>query len=145
MPMEVLHISQLIEQLIKEERLKLNELKTRATYHDPCHLGRHCGVYDPPRNVLTAIPGFELIEMELNRHNARCCGGGGGLWTYNNELARNITHSLLVDEVLPLNAEVVVTTCPMCYANFKYTTKLKKLPIKVYDLTEVVRESLENS
>jgi len=145
LPMEVLHVSQFIEQLIKAAHLKLNELKTSVTYHDPCHLGRHCGVYDPPRNVLTTIPGVKLVEMGLNRSYARCCGGGGGLWTYNNELARNIAHSLLVDEVLPLNVEAVVTTCPMCYTNLRYSARLKKNPIKVYDLTEVVRKSLEKT
>ncbi|RLI44963.1 hypothetical protein DRO69_06175, partial [Candidatus Bathyarchaeota archaeon] len=146
LPMEVLHISQFIEFLIEEDRLKFDEsngLNYKVTYHDPCHLGRHCSVYEPPRNVLKAIPNLQLTEMSLNRNNARCCGGGGGLWTYNNELARNIAYSLLVDEVLPLNVEAVVTTCPMCYTNLKYTARLRKLPINVYDITEIVRKFLE--
>ncbi|MFX0043910.1 MAG: (Fe-S)-binding protein, partial [Candidatus Hodarchaeota archaeon] len=87
MPCEILHSSQYIEKLIKEEKLKLKPLNLNITYHDPCSLGRHCKVYYAPRNVLKAIPNLNLIEMPLNKELARCCGGGGGLWTYNNEVS----------------------------------------------------------
>ncbi len=138
MPLEVLHTSQFIEQMISRRDLGFTQLRIRATYHDPCDLGRHCGVYEPPRNVIRSIPGVQLADMNLNRSHERCCGGGGGLWTFNSDLGRNIAYSLLLEEVLPLGIEAIITTCPMCYMNLKYTGRLKKTDLQVYDLAEIV-------
>jgi len=55
--------------------------KKCVTWHDPCHLGRHCGIYEEPRNVIKAIPGIDLVEMERIKDQAWCCGGGGGART----------------------------------------------------------------
>jgi len=138
MPIEVLHTSHFIEQMISDCDLSFNELKIRVTYHDPCDLGRHCGVYEPPRNVIRSIPGVELADMNLNRSYGFCCGGGGGLWTFNPDLAGSIAHSHLLEEVLPLEVEAIITACPMCYMNLKYKSRLKKIDLQVYDLAEIV-------
>jgi glycolate oxidase len=137
-PFEVFHLSQFLQPLVKSGDLKLKSLKMKVTYHDPCSLGRHCGVYDPPRNLLQAIPDLELIEIPLNRSHSTCCGGGGGLWTFNTELAMNIARAKLIEQVVPLKVEAIVTSCPTCYMNFDYVSEPSGIGIKVYDLTELV-------
>lgn len=134
---KILHVSQLLEQRVKGMGLKPDKPLT-LTYHDPCSLGRHSGVYDAPRSVLHSIEGVKLVEANPTREYATCCGGGGGLWSLNYEMAMEIAYRKLVKDVLPLNVEGLVTCCPMCYMNFKLTSAKKKLPLKIYDLTEVV-------
>ncbi len=142
MPLEVLHTSQLIEQLIKEGMIEPKELNVKATYHDPCSLGRHCGVYESPRNVLKAIPKLELVEMLLNRSLARCCGAGGGLWSYNTEVSMNSAFTRLENDVVPLGVDLMTTCCPACYMNLRYTAIKRAIPVKICDVMEVVEKSI---
>lgn len=133
---EVFHTSQLLDQT-KSANFKL-EKSMVVTYHDPCSLGRHSKIYDAPRNVLKSINGVKLIEMNPAKEYSYCCGGGGGLWSLNYEMAMEIAYRKLVRDVLPLGVEGLVTCCPMCYMNFKLISRRKKVPVKVYDLAEVV-------
>jgi glycolate oxidase len=143
MPCEVLHTSQYIENLIKEEKLKLKPLKLNITYHDPCSLGRHCKVYNAPRNVLKAIPELNLIEMPLNKELARCCGGGGGLWTYNNEVSMETAYTRLKEDLIPINVNTLTTSCPLCQLNFRFASHMNsKNKIKIYDITEIIESAL---
>jgi Fe-S oxidoreductase len=141
LPCEVLHSSQLIENLIKDRKHELKSLNLKVAYHDPCSLGRHSGVFDAPRNVLKAIPGLTLEEMSLNRRLARCCGGGGGLWSFNHKVSMNSAYSRLKD-LQPLGVDVLTTACPLCQMNFRYTSLRKSVPIKIYDITEIVELAL---
>jgi Fe-S oxidoreductase len=136
---EILHTSQFLNKYMKD--LKLEE-PMRITYHDPCTLGRHSGIYDEPRKVLESIEGIELVEMERNRQFSSCCGGGGGLPSLKPNMALEIAERKLSKEVLPLGVEALVTSCPMCYLNFKYTSMKKKIPLKVYDLSEIAAMSV---
>jgi heterodisulfide reductase subunit D len=132
---EILHSSQF---LIKNlDKIKLENPMT-VTYHDPCTLGRHAGVYDEPRKVLESIEGVTLKEMDKTREFSTCCGGGGGLPSLEPKMALNIALGKLEREVLPLGVDALVTGCPMCHLNFKLNAAKKKLPLKVYDLSEIV-------
>lgn len=99
----VYHFSQYVEQLINDRKLPLNnEFKHKVTYHDPCHLGRHSGVFDAPRNVIKKIKGVEFVEMERSRENSRCCGAGGGYKSQFNDFATNVAAERIRDAEAPV-------------------------------------------
>jgi len=110
---ELLHSSEYLERLVKGGKLKPPKTMLKVTYHDPCHLGRHTSIYDPPRNILRAIPGLKLIEMKNSRELARCCGGGAGVKTAYPEISRKAAIKRL-REAERTGAAVIVTSCPFC-------------------------------
>lgn len=139
---EVIHISQYLFSLIDEGRLELSkEFEKKVTYHDPCYLGRHNGIYDEPREILKKVPGLELSEMPDSREDSLCCGGGGGrIWMETPKGERFC--DLRVEQAMGVEAEVLVTSCPYCIANFedsKLTLDVGE-NIEIKDITEIVRE-----
>jgi Fe-S oxidoreductase len=145
MPCEILHTSQFLEKMIKDEKVKLKPLDINVTYHDPCSLGRHCSIYEPPRNVLKAIPNLKLIEMPLNRSCARCCGGGGGLWSFNNDASLESTQIRLEKDFIQTNVNILTTSCPQCQLNFRFASRMSNIadkPLKIYDITELFELAL---
>ncbi|MEM3147310.1 MAG: (Fe-S)-binding protein [Candidatus Jordarchaeales archaeon] len=139
---EVVHLSQYLWSAISEGKLKLKKSRkggVKVTYHDPCHLGRHMGVYDEPRSVLSSIPGVQLVEMDWNRRNSKCCGSGGGLQLNFQELARRIGIER-ISEAVATGAEFLVTACPFCKNQLESVAEGK---IRVYDLAEIVVEHLK--
>jgi len=141
-PFSVLHTSQAMEGLIVRDRLNLKKVKGKFAWHDPCDLGRHSGVFDPPRNVLRAIPGLELEESPLNREHTVCCGAGGGLWTYDSGLAERMARSKLEDDLFPLGVDGIVTGCPACILSLRDAARILKSEKDVLDLAEVVASGL---
>jgi heterodisulfide reductase subunit D len=137
---EIQHFAQFIAKK-KDLKLRLEKSMT-ATYHDPCSLGRHSKVYDPPREVLRSIEGLKLVEMSPNRDRALCCGGGGGLWSVDPNMAMEVAASKFQRSVLPSKAEVLVSGCPTCFINFRFTFLKRKLQVQVMDLAEIVNMAL---
>ncbi|MDM8544398.1 (Fe-S)-binding protein [Desulfococcaceae bacterium HSG9] len=141
---EVVYISQYISELINEGRLELTgELAKKATYHDPCYLGRHNGLYDEPRDVLKKIPGLKLVEMEDFGKNSLCCGGGGGrIWMDTPKEER--FSDLRLEQANEAGAEVLVTSCPYCITNFEESRLNLEYDdvLEIKDITEVVNEML---
>jgi Fe-S oxidoreductase len=140
MPCKILHTSQFFEKLIKNNNINFKPLDINVTYHDPCSLGRHTKVYDAPRNILKAIPNLKLIEMPLNRNLARCCGGGAGLWTFNNKASLESTQTRLKEDLIRTNVNILTTACPQCQLNFRFASHTKNFPnksLKIYDITEL--------
>ncbi|MFX0091085.1 MAG: heterodisulfide reductase-related iron-sulfur binding cluster [Candidatus Hodarchaeota archaeon] len=136
-PIEIHHTSQFLEKMIKQGDITLKALNEPVTYHDPCSLGRHSKVFEAPRNVLRAIPKLKFIEMHLNRERARCCGGGGGLWTFNHRVSMDTARTRLKEDLVPINVNTLTTACPQCQMNFQFVSK-KSSPLKIYDITEII-------
>lgn len=169
--LEVLHISEYIDRLIKSGRLKLRkQAGMSVTYHDPCRLGRmgepwihwkgkkipgdrfvfdppkqyrrgSNGVYEPPRNVLHSIPGLKLTEMTRIKEYAWCCGAGGGVRESNPEFA-SWTARERIDEAASTGAEAIVTACPWCEKTFNEAIAASGSSLKVYDIVELVANAL---
>ncbi len=134
----VYHFSQYVEKLINDRKLPLNnEFKAKVTYHDPCHLGRHSGVYDSPRNVIKKIKGIEFVEMDRSRENSRCCGAGGGYKSQFNDFAVNIAAERIRDAE-ETGAEVLITCCPFCVLNLSAGAKKIGSKMKIMDLSQVL-------
>ncbi len=138
MPCRVLHVSQFLEDLLGEGMLDLKGVESTVTYHDPCSLGRHSDVYDAPRNVLAKILELQFVELPLSKSRSRCCGGGGGLWSYNNRVSLDSASTRLMKDVVPLNVNVLTTACPVCQMNLRYASIRNSIPVKVCDFTEIV-------
>jgi len=137
LPCKVQHATQYVEYLIREKNLIPRSLNWKVTYHDPCSLGRHSNVYNSPRDVLHAVPELDFIEMPLNRNRSRCCGSGGGLWSFNNTVATNCATERLAD-MATLGVSVLTTACPTCHINLRNASARNSLGIKVYDVMEIV-------
>ena len=139
---DVLHMLHLILDYVKKGKLKLKELKAKVTYHDPCHLGRHMGVYEEPRELLRMIPGLELIEMERTKENAWCCGAGGGVMAAFKELASYAAHERVL-EAERTGADILVSSCPFCWRNLNDDIKRHEHKISMKDITELILEAME--
>jgi Fe-S oxidoreductase len=139
---EVVHISQYLFELINEGRLEITkEYGKKVTYHDPCYLGRHNGIYDEPRGVLKKIPGLELFEMAESRKDSLCCGmGGGRVWmeTLKDERFSN----LRLEQAIGVGAEVLATSCPYCITALEDSRLVLNYGevIEVKDITEILQE-----
>jgi Fe-S oxidoreductase len=141
---EVVHISQYLFELIASGRLELTgEYDKKVTYHDPCYLGRHNGIYDEPREVLKKIPGLELVEMVDSLENSLCCGGGGGrIWM---ETVKGERFSdLRLQQAVDAGAEVLATSCPYCITHFEESRlgQDSDEATEIKDITEIIREMI---
>lgn len=139
------HISQLIVRSIGQGKLRLKPLaeKRRCTYHDPCYLGRHNGLYDDPRSCLDAIGGLERVEMSRSRDRSFCCGGGGLALFYEPKEERRMG-ALRVEMAAETAADLIVTACPYCLANIEDAIKVTGMQGKMeaIDISELIAAQL---
>ncbi len=141
---EVVHISQFLSELVNAGRLELTgEYTKKVTYHDPCYLGRHNGIYDEPREVLKKVPGLELLEMPDSHADSLCCGGGGGrIWM---DTPRSERFSdLRLQQAADSGAGVLVTSCPYCISNFEESrlSLEEDEALEIKDITEIIQEAI---
>lgn len=141
---EVFHHSEILAHLLNSSRLEFKKpVETKVTYHDPCYLGRHSGLYDPPREALKAIPGVQLFEMERTKEDSLCCGGGGGgAWL---EVKKGERFSeLRIAEALQTGSSVLAVSCPFCILMLEDAVKTlnKEESIVVKDIAEIAAEAL---
>jgi Fe-S oxidoreductase len=140
---EVVHYTQLLSNLLEAGTLKLSKtLDKKVTYHDPCYLGRHSEVYDAPRNLISAVTGGKLVEMERIKKNSLCCGAGGGrLWMETKPEWR--FSDLRIKEACETGASILATACPYCISMLEDSRKTtnKEDEIEVKDISELIAEA----
>ncbi|GAH12123.1 unnamed protein product, partial [marine sediment metagenome] len=142
---EVIHHTELISQLIKEGRLKIKKgLSELVTYHDPCYLGRYNDIYQPPRQIIRSIPDIKMVEMEQNRDNSFCCGGGGGHMWLEERTGRRI-NEMRTEQAMETKAQIVVTACSFCLQMFDDGIKAKAAEeqLRVMDIAELVAAQVQ--
>jgi Fe-S oxidoreductase len=169
--LQVLHISEYMDNLIKGGQLRLRKkVDMPVTYHDPCRLGRlgepwvhwqgkkipgdrfvfdppkvyrkgTYGIYEPPRRVLESIPALKLIEMNRIKEYSWCCGSGGGVGESNPEFAK-WTAMERIEEARSTGAEAIVTACPWCEKTFNEAAESNGSHMRVYDIVELVERAI---
>ena len=132
---EILHHTEYIERLIKDQRIQINGTGLRYAYHDPCELGRGCGIYEAPRNVVASVG--ELVEGTKNGKESICCGGSLGSLSLSDDQRRKLTENALTN--LTTHApDAVVTACPLCKNSFgRYAS------VPVLDIAEIISQTTE--
>ena len=139
---EVIHHTELIDTLISENKLKLeNKTTVKATFHDPCYLGRHNNVYDAPRDDLKAL-GIDVVEMERNKNNSFCCGAGGAQMWKEEEKGDEPIRQNRFKEAQQTGAEIVCTSCPFCLTMMRDAGNELDSNIAVKDIAEIIAEQL---
>ena len=144
----VRHYTQFLAERIEQIKPMLKkEIKAKVAYHDPCYLGRVNGVFDQPRQLLTAIPGVELVEMSHQRLNSLCCGGGGGgMWLdgFQWEKAHTRVSEWRVREAVAAGADILAVACPYEPPRFEDAGKNVPgaAPLKVREIAELLAESM---
>jgi Fe-S oxidoreductase len=139
---EVVHHTQLIAELTSAGKLKLNPQKpAEVTYHDPCYLGRHNGVFEAPRSALQAA-GAQLTELPRHGRRSFCCGAGGAQMWKEEEPGEQHDADNRFAEVQALGKETLAVGCPFCLIMLNDAANTAKSDIKVRDVAEIVLESL---
>lgn len=141
---EVRHFTDFFSKSIEDKRIipKLRIEKTVA-YHDPCYLGKKNSLYAPPRKILGAIPGIQVVELKRSKENCLCCGGGGGrMWLDIEEAVR--PSQVKVEEALAVGAQVLVTACPWCHLQIEDAIKTsdREGKLEAKDISELLLSSL---
>jgi len=147
MPMTTLHYSEFFLALIESGRLRPSNVvdgKDVYTYHDPCYLGRHNGIYDAPRKLLHSLPGLKLVEMERSRDRSFCCGGGDVILWHEIEQEDMRMAEKRLQMARQTGANILVTACPFCLIHFEDAIKTAGLEdeMKVVDLMELLISTL---
>ncbi|MEH7106228.1 MULTISPECIES: (Fe-S)-binding protein [Bacillaceae] len=141
---EVYHHTEILYDLVKQGKLvPKHAVNETITFHDSCYLGRYNDVYDPPREILKAVPGVKLVEMERNHDKAMCCGAGGGLMWMEEETGHRINVAR-TEQALAVNPSVISSGCPYCLTMLSDGTKAKEVEdqIATYDVAEILEKSV---
>ncbi|ANE47764.1 hypothetical protein SY83_17405 [Paenibacillus swuensis] len=141
---EVIHHTELLDELVRHGKLTAaHTVKERITYHDSCYLGRYNNVYDQPRNVLRAIPGVELAEMERTRENGMCCGAGGGMM-WMEETGGKRVNLARTEQAMAVQPTVISSACPYCLTMLEDGTKMIEAEdrVKAKDIAEILELSV---
>ena len=139
---EVIHHSQLIQQLIDEGKLRAEGGESfkgkKITFHDPCYLGRGNNIYEAPRKALEILDA-ELVEMKRCKSNGLCCGAGGAQMFKEPEKGKKDINIERIDEALSLGPDIVASSCPFCMTMLSDGLKNydKEQDVKILDIAEI--------
>ena len=152
--LDVIHTSELINQLIADGKLSVKKIPINVTYHDPCHLGRHSGLYEEPRKAI--LETCNLVEMDRNRENSRCCGAGSGVKSAYPDTALLIAQRRIKD-ANDTKTEFIITACSFCILNLQTALEHgmdevvvdsvdvgKSSITKILDISELILMGLED-
>ncbi|MCL4346163.1 MAG: heterodisulfide reductase-related iron-sulfur binding cluster [Candidatus Thermoplasmatota archaeon] len=139
---EVVHHSQIIEELMRDEKIRVRKTEETVTLHDPCYLGRINGEFDNTRLILNSTS--NLREMEKSREKSFCCGGGGGNYWYKVDTKESIS-KLRMKQALETKAQTVAVACPFCTAMLEDASRTMdaEKDIRIRDIAEIVKENME--
>lgn len=138
---EVKHYSEIASEAVADGRLKFDhEVKAKVAFHDSCHAGRAQGMYEPPRNLLKAIPGVELVEMEHNREEGLCCGSV--LTLVGEKEVAPILGGARIQEAIDVKADALVALCPCCQVQLRDSAQKNNMDIPITDLARFVMQGL---
>lgn len=141
---EVVHHTEMLYELVVQGKLKPEHaIDETITFHDSCYLGRYNDVYDPPREILKAIPGVNLVEMKRNREDGMCCGAGGGLMWMEEDTGHRINVAR-TEQALEVSPGIISSGCPYCLTMLSDGTKAKEVEESVgtYDIAELLERSI---
>ena len=139
---ELYHMTEYVDKLLSDKKLVLRKpLPKKVAYHDPCHIGRHFGLYEEPRRILRAFPQSTYIELPRNRDNSQSCGAGGGYKIQFNDRAEQIA-SIRVKEARDAGAEMLVSACPFCVTNLTGGAKAGGIDMPVAELVSLLADSV---
>lgn len=137
---ESVHVAELLSDLVSDGKIAFNnEMPLSVTYHDPCHL-KHLGLFDPPRMLISKVPGVKLVEMSMNRQFAFCCGGGAIVSVNSPYLSRRISGAR-VEQAEKTGARTIVTACPSC--RFQLSLHARQREMEVLDIPDFLLKFLE--
>jgi len=140
---EVVHITEAIAPILQNNEFTFNQIDKKATYQDPCTLGRCSRIFEQPREMLGALTGLELVEMEQNREKALCCGAAP--WVQCGSVNKQIQAQRLT-QAADTGADILVTACPKCQIHLKCAQKSSEgaiSQIEIRDLSGLLGQSLE--
>jgi Fe-S oxidoreductase len=140
----VIHHTTFVNELIKAGKLKLKPGHQPITYHDSCYIGRYHGIYDAPREALSALGG-ELREMKMNRRTSLCCGGGGGRVFMTESRGTTKINHMRLDQAMETGAPTVASACPFCLTMLEdaVSTKDVRETIRPQDVVEIIAEAIQ--
>jgi len=141
---KVYHLVEYLSRLVKDKKIAFTkEQHMTVAYHDPCHLGRHLGIFNPPRDILRALPGITLVERVATREHTICCGAGGGMRLFDGgALAVDMGREAL-QAARAAGAQAIVSACPFCETNLETAAQGFDAPFPVYDIIDLIYDAAE--
>lgn len=137
---EVVHFTELLHEYLRLGKIAPSKLRIKATYHDPCELGRLAGIVEEPRYVLRRTVS-RFIEAPENGVNGRCCGAGGGLKGHNLALSEALADTRY-EMLTNTGAQIIVSACPACHQNLSEAAMRRETPLNIVDLAELMAQQL---
>ncbi len=142
---QVFHYTEILARIMRDKKISLSRYSAKVAYHDPCYLGRHNGIYVPPREVFKNIPGLQLIEMRRTQASAFCCGGGGGnFFTDILSAGEDSPNRIRAREASATGAGIIAAACPTCAKMLTDGVKAENLDgqLEVVSIAEIVHRAL---